>query len=344
MKILLVEDDPFTRKMMEDLLKNLKYEVDVAYNGKIALEKVKQGRFEIILMDINMPVMDGIEATKRIKEEGIDSIIIILTAYEDREIMEKAAEALADDYLLKPVDINTLKVKIDNAKKLRSFYKYKEEFIKETKELITIKEEELEKLINENSSLSFELLEKISKIAEYRDDETYEHTQRVGKLSFEIAKAIGKSLDFCFTIKLASPLHDVGKIGIPDSILLKPGKLTEEEFEIMKKHTIIGSEILKGSKSQILRMGEIIAISHHERWDGTGYPYKLESEKIPLEGRITNIVDSIDAMASKRPYKEKYNEDKVLFELKENREKMYDPNLVDVVLSIWNEIRNLYYK
>jgi len=344
MKVLIVEDDPLTRKIMEDILTFLNYEYSSAQNGEVALDIIKREEFDVVLMDINMPIMDGIEATKKIREEGLNPLIIMLTSYGDEEMIKEAVLAGADDYLLKPIDINILKTKIETANKVKIFYKFKNEFIKKFEKDINLKEREIEKLINENSSLSFELLEKISKIAEFKDDETYEHTQRVGMLSYEIAKTIGMPYEFCFIIKLSSPLHDVGKIGIPDKILLKPEKLTKDEFEIMKKHTIIGKDILKGSKSPILKMGEIIAISHHERWDGTGYPNNLKGEEIPIEGRITNIADSIDAMASKRPYKEKYDEDKLLSELKDNKGKMYDPHFIDVVLSMWNKFRNLYYK
>lgn len=343
MKILIVEDDPLTRKMMENMINLLKYDFESVSNGVEAINAVKERDFDIILMDINMPLMDGIKATEEIRKLEKECFIIMLTSYGDEEMMKDAALKGADDYIIKPVELNILKTKIELARKTYIFYKYKHEFLKETTKKMKLKEEEIEKLINENSKLTFELLEKLSKISEYRDDETFEHTQRVGTLSFEISLKLNLPYDFCYYIKYASPLHDIGKIGIPDRILLKPAKLTDSEFEIMKQHTIIGAEILKGSTSAILKMAETIALTHHERWDGNGYPNKLKGLEIPLEGRIVNLIDSIDAMATKRPYKEKYSEERVLYEIKNNKEKRYDPLLVDIVINFWDEIRENYY-
>jgi putative two-component system response regulator len=176
-----------------------------------------------------------------------------------------------------------------------------------------------------------EVLNRLAIAAEYRDDNTGEHTQRVGRGVAQIAAGLGLSDKEVSQIRLASPLHDIGKIGIPDSILLKPGKLTPEEWEVMKTHATIGANILSGSQSPLLQMAEEIALTHHERWDGTGY-FDMKSEEIPLSGRIVTIVDVYDALTHGRPYKMAWSVDKALDEIKKQIGKQFDPQVVEVFL------------
>ncbi len=262
----------------------------------------------------------------------------MLTAYGDEETMKQCAEAGADDFLVKPIDMTTLTVRIELAKKAKFFYAFRESFLESLKTSYEIAEENINKLLQENKELTVELLERINLLAEFRDDETHEHTIRVGIIAYEFANALEFPPEYCYSLKLSAPLHDIGKIGIPDSILLKPGKLTAEEFEVMKKHTIIGWTILKNSKSSILQIAEKIALSHHEKWDGRGYPYSLKGEEIPLEGRIVCIADAIDAMFSKRPYKDPMPEEKIREELIKQKGLHFDPKLVDCAFKIWDKI------
>ncbi|MGB9857937.1 MAG: HD domain-containing phosphohydrolase [Dictyoglomaceae bacterium] len=337
-KVLIVDDEPFIRKMMEDMLRTLGYEPVSAENGKKALEILEKENIGIVFMDIEMPVMDGITAVKKIREKNIDSIVIMLTAYRDEETMKRSAEVGADDFLTKPVNLAELSARLNLAKKARFFYSSRRALLSYYETSLSLSKETIAKLMEENTSLSFELLEKINLLSEFRDDETHEHTVRVGNLSELIAVSLGKSGEYAYTIKLAAPLHDIGKVGIPDRILLKPGRLTPEEFEMMKKHTIIGERILRNSHSPILKMASVIALTHHERWDGKGYPQGLKGEEIPLEGRIVGVVDAIDAMLSKRPYKDPMPPEEVKKELLRCKGTQFDPNLVDVALNIWGKI------
>lgn len=337
-KILVVDDELFIRNMLSSMLKDLGYIPIPAENGKIALEVLEKENPEIVIMDVEMPEMDGITAVKKIKEKKNHIIILMLTAYGDEETMRKCAEAGADDFLIKPVELVRLSSRLELVKKAKFFYNFRNKFLYNLKTSLKMEEKMIEKLIQENNELSFELLERINLMAEFRDDETHEHTLRVGEIAFEIAKTLNLPDEYCYTLKLSTPLHDIGKIGIPDRILLKPGKLTPEEFEEMKKHTIIGANILKNSKSKILQMAEIIALTHHEKWNGTGYPNGLKGEEIPLEGRIVCISDAIDAMFSKRPYKEPMPEKKVRDELISSKGTHFDPYLVDKALEIWDTI------
>jgi len=343
-KILIVDDEPFIRNALMSILNSLGYNPTLAENGIKAIEIIKKENPDIVLLDVKMPEMDGITTLKKIREISKDILVIMLTAYGDEETMKQCAEAGADDFLVKPIDITTLDVRLKLAKKVRLFYSFRDSFLEDLKTSYKVAEENINKLLQENKDLSMELLERINLIAEFRDDETHEHTIRVGALSYEIANALELSLDYCYSLKLAAPLHDIGKVGIPDSILLKPAKLTPEEFEIMKKHTIIGWNILKNSKSSILQIAEKVAISHHERWDGTGYPYGLKGENIPLEGRIVCIADAIDAMFSKRPYKGPMPEEKVREELLKCKGTHFDPTLVDKTLEIWDNILRIERK
>ncbi|MCW1311513.1 MAG: response regulator [Candidatus Rehaiarchaeum fermentans] len=341
-KVLLVEDDPFTRKMMSMMLNSLGYSVDTASNGKEALEIIKTNGAEIILMDIDMPIMNGIEATKAIKNMEIESVVIMLTAHGDEKMMKEAAEAGADDFLMKPIELNTLKSHLELVSRAMVFHRTKRMLTENNKKLLDLDQTKLNALIEENFELASELLKKLSIVAEFRDDETYEHTQRVKANVLTIAEWLSKDTEYIYLITEASPFHDIGKIGIPDSILLKPGKLNQDEFAIMMNHTVIGKKILEGSKTRILQKAEIIAYTHHERWDGKGYPRGLKEEEIPLEGRIVCVADSIDAMFSKRPYKEKFSESKVKEELIKNKGLQFDPQIVDAIIEHWDYFIQTY--
>ena len=342
-EVLLVEDDPFTREMTMATLRSMGYHAAMASNGREAVEFLQKEKAEVVLMDVAMPVMNGMEATRQIKKEGSDSIVIMLTAFGDEKAMEEAAEAGADDYLTKPVEMRALKARIELAKKARTFHIARSKLLIENKILIGVKEEEINACIEENYSLAEELFTRLSLAAEFRDDDTYEHTMRVGRNASIIAQYLGKDAEYCYRITKAAPLHDIGKIGISDTILLKLGKLNNEEFEIIKTHTSIGKKILTDSSTKILQLAESIAYSHHERWDGSGYPQGLQGESIPLEGRIVCIADSMDAMFSKRPYKEKMPPEKVREELQKNRGLQFDPVMVDALLEHWEEIADMYH-
>jgi putative two-component system response regulator len=187
-----------------------------------------------------------------------------------------------------------------------------------------------------------EIVERLALAAEYRDDATGQHTQRVGKLSALIAGAVGQPKSEVELLRVAATLHDVGKIGIPDQILLKPGRLTSEEFDLIKSHTTIGGTILGDSKFALLDMAREIALSHHERWDGTGYPRGLKGEVIPLSGRIVTIADVFDALTHDRPYKRAWSLEEAVVEVKKLSGHQFDPHLVDVFLSLINT-QGLYH-
>uniref|UniRef100_A0A7C3RM75 Response regulator n=1 Tax=Dictyoglomus thermophilum TaxID=14 RepID=A0A7C3RM75_DICTH len=342
MKIMIVEDDIESRNFLVKFLQSKRYEVIEAENGKKALEILKSNEVDIVLMDISMPIMNGLETTKRIRDLGYPVVVIMLTAYKDLDMMKKSAFAGADDYITKPIDLSELYAKILLAEKYLPFHKFRHSLIVSLFSEKELSQKTIEELINKNKDFTMEILNIMYKVSEYRDDETYEHTLRVGWLSGKLAEKLGLDELEVSEIRLSSPLHDIGKIGIPDSILLKPAKLFPYEYEIMKKHTLIGYEILNKSSSSILKKGAEIALTHHERWNGSGYPKGLSGKEIPISGAIVAVADSIDAMASKRPYKPERPIEEVLEEIKALSGKFYNPDVVNALFEIREEVVKKY--
>jgi putative two-component system response regulator len=343
-RLMIVEDDNETRKMIMKFLRYKNYSVIEARDGVEALEKLRDTDVNLILMDISMPKMNGIEATKKIREARKHPIIIMITAFSDEEIMKKAAEAGADDFIPKPINFTLLEARIKIALTASYFSTYKILLRERLISNLKTSENDIEELVEENLKVSFESLDILNKVAEFRDDETHEHTLRVGWMAGRLAEKLGLTPSFVTQIQFAAPLHDIGKVGIPDKILLKPAKLTNNEWKIMKKHAKIGYDILNiSSSSKIIQLAATIALTHHERWNGSGYPQGLKGEKIPLSGSITAVADSFDAMISKRPYKNPIPFKDVYQEIVTNSGVLYSPDVVNAFVSLKTEIMEYYH-
>lgn len=340
-RILIVDDEPMNRDLLEGMLLPMGYEVFTAENGFQALERAHNSWPDVILLDIMMPRMDGFEVTYRLKTDpqtrGIPIIIVTaLIAAEDRI---RALKIGADEFLIKPVDRILLQAKVQALCKVKA---YNDSLILQQKELearVERRTEQLQKALTRLREASEETILRLSRAAEYKDGETYAHICRMSQYSAVIARKMGLDDENVELILYSSPMHDIGKIGISDSILLKPEKLSDGESDIMKQHTLIGARILDNSTSELIKYAEMIARTHHEKWDGTGYPRGLNGEEIPLAGRIAALADVFDALTTQRPYKDAIPVDEAIRMIQEQRGTHFDPEVVDAFLAAIREIR-----
>jgi putative two-component system response regulator len=285
---------------------------------------------DIILLDLHMPELDGFGVMKALKPlipEGSFFPILVLTADITPEAKKKALAGGAADFLTKPFDPTEVLLRIRNLLAIRFLHLELQDYNQVLEAKVAERTSELEQSHRE-------VLERLTLASEYRDDDTGEHTRRVGQVSALLARALGMPQDQVLLIRRAAPLHDVGKIAIPDRILLKPGPLTSEEFEVIKTHTTIGSKILSGGTDPLLLTAEEIALTHHERWSGTGYPRGLTGEEIPLSGRIVAVADVFDVLTHDRPYKQAWTVEDTVTELRRCAGAQFDPKLIDAFLEL----------
>lgn len=330
-KILIVDDEDRNLRLMEAMLSPLGYELFLARDGEEALSKCRETEFDLILLDLMMPVMDGYEVTRRLKSNENSKIvpIVIVTALHEVQDRVKAIELGADDFLTKPVDKTELRARVTSLLKVKAYNDHMRNYQRELEDEVAKRTQELKKAFEKIKNASLETIYRLTQAAEYKDEDTGAHIQRMSNYSATIARAMGLNEKTVESILYAAPMHDIGKIGISDRILLKPGKLDPDEWTIMKTHTTIGGRILSGSDAGFIRLGEIIALTHHEKWDGSGYPEGLKGKKIPLVGRIVAITDVFDALTTKRPYKEPFSLEKSFDIIKKGRGNHFDPDVAD---------------
>jgi len=300
----------------------------------------------VILLDIMMPGMDGFEVAQRLKGDEETRIIpiVMVTALREVEDRVKALEAGADDFLSKPADKIEIKARVRSLLKVKAYNDHMRNYQQELEAEVAKRTGQLKEAFERVKGASLETIYRLSRAAEYKDEDTGAHVKRMSRYSAAVARQMALNDTIVDSILYASPMHDVGKIGIPDRILLKPGRLDREECEIMKQHAVIGGQILEGSDTGFIRLAEIIALIHHERWDGSGYPKGLKGKEIPMIGRIVAIADVFDALISKRPYKEPFSIEKSFGIIKESRGSHFDPDVVDAFFAVENEILTIKEK
>jgi putative two-component system response regulator len=299
-RILIVDDQEANVRLLERILHQAGFSaVRSTTDPRQVARLVQDVAPDIILLDLHMPQLDGFEVMDELADRVLSEDylpILVLTADISPEAKQSALSSGARDFLTKPFDPTEVVLRIRNLLEARFLHRQ----LQNQNEILEHRVTERTRALEE---ARIEILDRLARAAEYRDDETGQHTRRVGDLSAAVARNLNLSTARMEMIRRAAPLHDVGKIGIPDRILLKPGRLTNEELEIMKTHTTIGAGILAGSRVPLLQMAAEIALTHHERWDGTGFPLGLAEDRILLEARIVSVADAYDAMTSDRPYR-----------------------------------------
>ena len=318
-RLLIVDDEPTNLRVLRQVLQDT-YKLSFARSGQDALDLVAKEPPDLILLDIMMPEMTGLEVCKRLKADPSYAHIpvIFVTALEDSVDEAQGFEVGAVDYIVKPIVPSTVLARVKT-------------------HISLVRADELR-------ATQIDLIQRLGRAAEYKDNETGLHVKRMSHYAKIIAMAYGFDEFTADELMMAAPMHDIGKIGIADNILLKPGKLTPEEFEEMKKHTLIGAEILANSRSRLIKLAHTVAIAHHEKWDGSGYPNGLKGEEIPIEARIVAIADVFDALTSARPYKAAWSVEDAIEFLQSQAGKHIDPALPDILVANLPEILKIKAK
>ncbi|MCX7094548.1 MAG: response regulator [Methylobacter sp.] len=333
-RILIVDDEPVNLKLLDKMLSAQGYNnLVLVQEPRQVLDIYRQQRADLILLDINMPHLDGFGVMEQLKALGdpLFPPVVILTAQHGQDFLLRALNAGARDFITKPFDRNELLARVRNMLDAQLAHR----LVYEQKDVL---DEMVRMRTNELRRTRLQVVQQLGRAAEYRDNETGNHILRMSHISALLAKFIGWNEADCELMLHASPMHDIGKIGIPDHILLKPGKFEPEEWEIMKTHVVIGARILEGDDSDLMKCAGEIALSHHEKWDGSGYPNGLSGEDIPLSGRIAALADVFDALTSVRPYKKAWTVEAAVDLIKETSGSHFDPALVAVFLQQLPEI------
>lgn len=355
-KILIVDDQEHLGQTLKDLLEEENFS-QVRYLGdpRQTVDTYKSFQPDLLILDIHMPHMDGFQVMADLKEVEKDSYIpvLILTGETEIETRYRALKAGARDFLTKPFNAVETIARITNLLEVRLLHNNirEQNFLLEraVQERTHQLKETLEQLSGAHKNIKAAYIDTIyhlTRASEFKDEDTSSHIKRISQYSGTIAEAFGLTPDHAELLFYASPMHDIGKIGIPDRILTKDDKLTSEEWSVMKKHTEIGAKILSGSTAPILKTGEVIAVSHHEHWDGSGYPYGLKGNYIPVEGRIVMLVDVYDALRSKRSYKKAMDHKSVCEIIMKGDHKVkpeyFDPRLLEIFPKIHSKMEKIF--
>ena len=333
-KILIVDDEPNICRMIERWLIDEGYSCMAAFNGEEAWEVLSREAFSLMVTDITMPGLSGMELLEKARKRFPDVAVIMVTAVDDRDTAIRALQLGAYGYVIKPFGKNEVVIDVANALERRRLTLASEEYEHRL-------EEQVRERTTELRSAQEEVTLRLVSAAEYRDEETGAHIKRIGLYAAALAQAVGWDPDRAADIKHAAPMHDIGKIGVPDSILLKPGKLTEQEFEVIKRHTVIGAGILEGSRIPLLTMARDIALGHHERWDGSGYPHGSTGDATPESARIVAIVDAYDALTTERVYRAALPEPEALDIMEQGQGTHFNPRILDAFLSDLPRMRQI---
>uniref|UniRef100_A0A7C4UAE2 Response regulator n=1 Tax=candidate division WOR-3 bacterium TaxID=2052148 RepID=A0A7C4UAE2_UNCW3 len=335
MRILVVDDDEFILRFFSRALVSFGHSTECVSNGKDAIKTFEQNEFDAVFLDINLPDIDGINVLSLLKRIKDDVIVIMITGINDIDYIRNAMRLGAFDYIIKPINIEDIEILLKRVQDKIFYNKLKREYQQLLEKRVKEATEKLRKLF-------LDAIFALIKVLEAKEPFHREHSIKVQKIAIEIGKKIGLSSVEISNLSISSLLHDIGKVGIPDGILLKNGSLTKKEFSVIKKHPVIGKEITETFIEEKIIPESIL--HHHEHFDGSGYPDKLKGENIPLFSRIILIADAIDAMSSNRPYRNKLSLKKITNELKEGAGKQFDPYILKNISDIIERIHFEYYE
>jgi putative two-component system response regulator len=328
-RILIVDDETSNLELLRRLLERAGFSrIETTSDSREASNLYVRFRPDLILLDLHMPHRDGLEVMDELNQIAEASYlpILMLTGDVSPEAKREALSRGAKDFINKPFHSDEVLLRIGTLLETRFLYL-------QIQSQNTMLEAKVRERTRELEAAQIEIIERLARAAEFRDDNTGQHTERVGQMAALLAKQVGLGDSQVSLIRRAAPLHDVGKIGIPDSILLKLGSLTPDEFALVKTHTVIGARIMSGSRFPILRLAEEIAFNHHERWDGDGYA-GIAGDAIPLAGRIVAVADVFDALTQQRPYKAAWSVDEATAEIERQRGRQFDPAIADAFLQV----------
>lgn len=333
-KILIVDDNPANVALLEAVLEEEDYSnIYSTTDPTQVMPLCREHDFDLVLLDIRMPGLSGIDVLKQLEKIILDDFlpVIVLTAQTDQDTRQQALAAGAKDFLTKPFKDWEVLLRIENTLNTRMFY---------TRQVLRadLMESEVLKRTKEIRETQFEIVQRLGAAGELRDNETGAHVKRMSHVCQLLAEKRGLGTEFSELLLYASTMHDVGKIGIPDSILLKPGKLSREEWDVMKQHPKIGAKIIGDHDSKLITLARETALYHHEKWDGSGYPHGLVGDAIPIAARIAAISDVFDALTSERPYKQAWPVDKAVAILKEESGQHFEPLMVELFVEHLDDI------
>ncbi|MFC1483523.1 HD domain-containing phosphohydrolase [Candidatus Neomarinimicrobiota bacterium] len=338
--VIIIDDLPSNLLYFNEALTGFGYRTITADNGQKGVEKINAMLPDLILSDVNMPEMDGYGLCEAVKANPAtrDIPIVLVTAQDDRDSLIRGLKIGADDFLIKPVNLSELEARTRNLLLVKDYRDHMKSYTADLETQVALRTQELNQAVEELKVVNLQLRESIldtvrrlSTAAEYRDHHTAAHIWRMSHFAQVIAESVGMPQEFIDNVLYASPMHDVGKIGTPDHILMKEGKLTPEEKEIMDEHTTNGEQILSGSDHPLLVMALDIAGGHHEWWDGNGYPRRLKGEDIPLSARIATVADVYDALTTERVYKKAWTPDEAFDHIQSESGTHFDPACVEVL-------------
>ena len=327
-RILICDDSITNVLILAELLESeLGIQVEKVTDPRKVQPLMQEQDFDLLLLDIEMPHIDGFQVMEQVRNtHHMDQLpIAILTGHTDSQTRNRALENGANDFINKPFDQTEVKLRVSNLLKIRQSYKFQKLYNKEL-------EKKVEQRTRDLNEATENLIYQLAMAGEIRDRETGQHVVRVGKYARYFAEKVGLPAELCFMIEKTAPMHDIGKIGIPDAILLKEDSLTDDEKKIMNTHPELGAQLLGEHPSLLVQMAASIALSHHEKWNGSGYPRALQGESIPIEGRITCISDVLDALMTQRPYKEAWPIEKIVEFIRQEAGVTFDPELAAIFL------------